>query len=147
MGKFTSDNQPKDRGKSFKTKLMAALKKESMIDVGDDETEEEAFIRHWAKRAFDPSDASSGMLLKGIADRCYPALKSTMPTVDFAFDPEATPSEQVIQILDAAASDNLPPDVANIFIQSIKAAVDVQLGTDLKARIEALESLLDERSS
>ncbi len=149
-GRFGPDYQPENRRhKSFKTLLLQTLKEQALVECGEDATRDEmelAFIGSIARRAYDLKDPSSGMLLKEMLVRAYPALKPTMPLIEFEFDRSGSVGEQVAQILQAASSNQVPPDVANIFVQTLKAAIDIEAATDLKARIEHLESVLNDRA-
>ena len=134
------------RGKSFKTKILEVIQAESLLDVcenADKNTVERAYLKHIAKRAFDKDDQASPTLLKELLSKSYAGLKATLPTLEFDFDKDSTPAQQVNQILHASSTGIIPPDVAAIFIQSIKNAVDIEQATDLKERIEALEKMLN----
>ena len=142
---FTADKQPKGRGKAFKTLLMETIKKEALMGVSKNTglpNVELAFIKHWATRAFDPDDTHSGALLKELAAKSYPSLKPVLETIEFSFDPSATPAEQASQVLAAAASGLISPDVAVIFISAIKSNIDIEMNTEIKARVEKIEELL-----
>ena len=69
-----------------------------------------------------------------------------MEPVNFEFDKNASPAQQSIQVLDAAANGDIPPDVAQIFINAIKSNIDIEAATELKERIEKLEALLGTQS-
>lgn len=142
---FSSDKQPKGRGKAFKTLLMETVKKHSLMGVPKNTSLpniELAFIKHWAERAFDPEDAHSGSLLKELAAKSYPSLKPVLETIEFTFDPEATPARQASQVLAAAAAGQIAPDVAVIFIAAIKSNLDIEINTDIKERLEKIEAML-----
>lgn len=146
MAKFSSENQPNTRGKSFKTKLIDAIQRESLLEAKEGESQEkteERFLSHMAKRAFDPDDQASATLLKELLSKSYASLKSTLPTIEFDFDATKTPAEQVTQLMDAASQGILPPDVAITFVHAIKAAVDIEESTDLRKRIEELERIMN----
>jgi len=150
MGKqFSKDYQPTKRGRSFKSKLMEAIKKECLNDCDDstsDKTAEEKFLSHVAKRAFNPDDPASGTLIKELLAKSYASIKPTLEKVEFEFDATKPAHEQSAQILQAAANGDIPPDVATIFIQAVKSNIDIEESTELKERIEKLEKLLDERA-
>ncbi len=52
------------------------------------------------------------------------------------------PHEQAAAVLDAIASGVIPNDIGSMFIQSIKAAIDIEEYTSLKTRIEEIEKSL-----
>ena len=139
---FTSGNQPKGRGRSFKNKLIEVIKAESLAgaSINDgDETAEKKFIATVAKRAFDSEDAQSHILLKELLSKSYTTLKPTMPLVDFDLEEGATPIQKAEAILQAVSMGCIPPDVGAMLISAAKAVIDIELGTDLKERIQALE--------
>lgn len=139
---FTSENQPKGRGRSFKNKLLEVIKSESLagVSINDgDETAEKKFIAAVAKRAFDSEDAQSHILLKELLSKSYTTLKPTMPLVDFDLEEGATPIQKAEAILQAVSMGCIPPDVGAMLISAAKAVIDIELGTDLKERIQALE--------
>ena len=146
---FSTENQPvRRRGKLFKTLLMDSLRENALIGLSENDSAEDAeraFIKEVAGRALG-NDSNSGMLLKELVGRSYPSLKPVMQCVEFDFDKTGSVSEQVGQIIEAASNNQIPPDVANLFVQTIKAAIDIEASVDLKARIEALETLLNERA-
>ena len=144
---FSSENQPpKGRGKSFKNKLLETVREEALLDVpssASKERAEQAVLAHMARRAFDPDDGASGMLLKTIFDKAYTSLKAVMPTVEFEYEVSECPVERANQIILAASKGQLPPDVAAIFLQAVKAASDIEVNTELKNRIEKLEAMIN----
>jgi len=131
---FTSENQPpkKGRGKSERTKILEALKRQSMTEDG--------FYDHLVMRALDPGDSFA---MREILNRFSPLKKSVMPEVEFEFNKEGTPVEQVSQLLDAVSNRQIPPDVATMLIGAIKGAIEIEVNTELKSRLENLEKMLD----
>jgi len=144
---WTKDNRPpRGRGKSFKSKLLDAIQRDSLLDAeeGEDPAKtEERFISHMAERAFDASDNASATLLKELLSKSYSSLKQTLPTLEFEFDAKSSPSQQVMQLMEAASKGEIAPDIAVTFVNAVKAAVEIEQATDLKTRIEQLEKLLD----
>ncbi len=144
---FSSEYRPRQgRGKSFKTKMLDAVRREALLGVDDTDMDlqevESRFISHLTKRALDVDDKDSSFLLKEIIGRCFSPLKATLPTVEFEFDANASPSEQVTQLMDAASKGEISPDIAISFVHAVKAAVEIEEFTDLKERIEKLEQLV-----
>jgi len=140
----TGDNLP-SRGRSAKTLILEMMRDESLIDLDPNSTKEEAekaFLKHIAKRAFNIEDANSGRCLTLLVNKGWPNIKPSNEAVEFEFDEEALPHKQAGQVMSAAASGVIPPDIANTFIQSIKAMIDIEEYTDLKDRIEKLEKAL-----
>ncbi len=134
------------RGRSNRTKLLEAIREESLIGLTPSSTQDEAEKAHFlhiAKRAYDGiDDKDSGMLLKHLGDKCWPNLKPTMENVNFDFDPSATPSVQSQQVLKAAADGIIPPDIASVFIGSIASMLKIEEVTEIKERLDKLEELL-----
>ena len=130
---FSSNNQPVSRrGKAERTKILEALKRSGKT--------EDDFYDHLVARALDSEDTFA---LREILNRFSPLKKSVLPDVEFEFDKLGSPTQQAAQILDATSSGVIPPDIALIFIQSIKSALDIEQATDLKERVDALEAMLN----
>jgi hypothetical protein len=145
MSEFTSDNQPKGRGRSFKTKLFEVIRNESLLDLEPNasiDTAENAYLKHFATRAFDSSDQASGALLKELLSKSYPGLKATMPTIDFDLPENSTPIQKANAILKAVSEGGIPPDVGALLIQAAKYTIDIEIGTEMKERIEKIEESL-----
>jgi hypothetical protein len=147
--RFSSTNQPKGRGKSTKTLILDMLREESLLELDSKSSKqdaEKAFFKHVALRATNFEDPNSGMCLNLLANKGWANVKPSNETVSFDFDQAAEPHIQAGQVMLAASSGIIPPDIANTFIQSIKAMVDIEEYVDLKARIEKLESALNGES-
>lgn len=145
-GRFTSERQPKSRGRPLLYKLLDTIRDESLLKVGAGASRaecERAYLKHLAVRAFDSEDQSSGTLLKSLLDKTYSSVKATMAPVEFEYDHTVNPTAQVNQIIHAASVGDIPPDVAAIFLQAVKNAVDIEESTELKMRIEALEKSIN----
>lgn len=139
------DNLP-GRGRAIKTLMLEAIREESLLSLTPKSTREDAekaYLKHIAKRAFNPEDPASPTLIKTLMDKSYPSIKATMPTYDFEFDVNAKPMEQASQIIKASSTGQIPPDVASVFVQSIKNMIDIEEYTDLKERIEKLEAIIN----
>jgi len=131
-GTFSKENQPKNRkGKSERTKILESFKRLS-------KTEEE-FYDLLTSKAFDPEDSFS---FKELLLRVSPLPKATNPLVKFKFPKDAKPHVQAAHVLAAIAEGEIPSDIGNVFIQSIKSMIDIEEYTDLKERIEAIEQSL-----
>ena len=146
---FTEDNQPdpnkKKRGKSFKSLLMDAIKEDSLLELPDKakkEDVERAFIKHIAIRATDYEDKDSATLLKELLSKSYPALKSALAPIKFDLPDNATPIETAEAIMKAVSDGYVPPDIGVMLIQASKHVIDIEVGTELKERIERLEEAL-----
>ncbi len=144
-GQFGKNRKPPGRGKSFKTKLLETIRDESLVELrsnASNDAVEKAYLKHFATRAFDDSDPNSATLLKELLSKSYPSMKAVMPEYEFEFDVAESPTDQVGQIIKAASEGQIPPDVAGIFLSAIKNAADIELATDIKARITEIEKKL-----
>lgn len=131
---FSAENQPSSgnrRGKSPKTKILEALKRQS-------KTEDE-FWDLLILRALDPDD---NIALKEILARLSPTTKATLPNIEFKFDAKATPKVQASQILDAAAKGIIAPDIAQIFVSSLASMMKIEEVTELAKRLTEIEKQL-----
>lgn len=138
------DNLP-PRGRAFKTLLMETIREESLLEVDSKASKEEtekAFIRHAAKRAFDPNDQSSATILNEFMKRSFPPLKPTNETVEFVFPEDGTPAQKAFSVISAISKGDIPPDIGQTIMGIIKDSVVIEEATDLKARIEELEQKL-----
>ncbi len=84
----------------------------------------------------------NSILLNLVLNRIEPPLKATSPMVEFNFTKESEPHIQASEVLQAVSNGQLAPDIGNMFIQSIKAMIDIEEYTNLKQRIEEIEKSL-----
>ena len=134
------------RGKSKKTLILDTLKAKGLLKLrknSTDEAAEMAFFGEIAQVAFNPEDKDRAMCLKLLADKGWASVKPSSELVSFDFDINALPHIQAAQVMDAAAAGQIPPDIANTFIQSIKSMIDIEEYTDLKERIVKLEAIIN----
>ena len=145
---FSEGMQPdKRRGKSKRTLILEAIKEESLLTVSPDSSNEEcekAFFGHILKRAVNPEDQNSAMLLKTVLDKGWSSVKSSMEPVKFTLDKSKTLDNQASQILLAISDGDLPPDVGVMMINAITNMLKIKEVTDLEERIKALEADEDE---
>jgi len=138
------DNLPA-RGRAFKTILFEVIREESLLDLKEGATRddaEKAFISHAAQRAFNPADNNSNVVLTEFLKRTFPPLKQTQESIEFKFPQDGTPTDKAFAVVEAISNGSLPADVGQTIIGIIKDAVVIEESTDLKARIEELESKL-----
>ena len=131
---FDKNKQPKKRkprGKDKRTLILEAMKRQGKT--------QECFYDMLVERSFNLDD---NFAFKEVLTRMYPVSKSVAPLVEFEFPKKEKPHIQAAYVLEAVASGLIPSDIGNMFIQSIKAMIDIEEYTDLKARIEALEKAL-----
>lgn len=149
MAKSTTTLKPGDnlpaRGRSNRTLILEVLRERGHLELTDKSTKEDAekaFFHNVATTAFNLEDQNRGMCLKLLADKGWASVKPSSEMINFNFDEDALPHIQAAQVMKAAAEGRIPPDIANTFIQSIKAMIDIEEYTDLKTRIENLEKVL-----
>jgi len=133
------------RGKAFKTLLLESIKEGSLLGVSHNDTKEkveQAYVNHIAARAFDAKDPQSATLLKELLSKSYPGLKSTMPNIEFDLPKDSTPIQKANAILEAVSSGVIAPDVGALLIQAAKYTIDIEMGTEMKDRIEKIEESL-----
>jgi len=132
---FNKDNQPKERkarGKSERSTILEAMKRAGPTAEG--------FYDLLMEKAFNPED---NFTFKELLNRMSPLPKAGNPIVEFDFPKEAKPHIQAAFVLDAVAGGVIPSDIGNMFVQSIKAMIDIEEYTDLKERIIKLEETLN----
>jgi len=154
---YTSENQPdpslKVRGKAKKTLMLDAIR--AQCEGGEQE-----FLKKVVEHAlgFDGAAATEDtpetapippnpQLLTLVLNRIEPPLKATMPLIEFDFDHTAKPHEQAAQVIEAVSNGIMSPDIGSMFISSIKSMLEIEEYTELKARIERLEDVLNGESS
>ena len=146
MGKkFTEDYQPGKRGPSKKTLILDAIKEQSLIDSNPNMSNaevEKLFFAHTAKRAFNPSDESNTMLLKLLFDKGWASVKPELEKVNFEFDSSKPATQQANDILKAVSGGDISPDAAKAVMDIVKMAIDIEVNTELKQRIEEIEKAL-----
>lgn len=140
----TGDNLP-PRGRSNKTIILEMMRENSHLKLNKKSTKEDAekaFFNTVANSAFNLEDQNRSMCLKLLADKGWASIKPSSEMINFDFDEGAPPHVQAAQVMKGAADGVIPPDIANTFINSIKAMIDIEEGTDLRERIEAIEKSL-----
>lgn len=137
-GRFTPENQPKDRpgrGKSERTKILEAMKRTGK--------NEEGFYDLLVKRAYNPDDSFAfGELLKRLA----PIKKSVAPLINFELPEDAKPHEKADYVIKAIASGEIPADIGAIVINGITSMLKIQEVTDFEERLAELEKVNNDQS-
>ena len=133
---FSPANQPSSngntRGKSPKTKSLAALKKVT------GKTEDDLY-EYIVEQAFNHADKDMMDLFLKTA---VPTARTTLPPVSFQYDRSLPYHEKCEVVMEAMAKGELPPDVGLDIINSIKHIATVHEQEQLVKRIEHLEQLL-----
>ena len=139
----------KPRGKSKKNVVLEALKAKGVLGLRANSTNEKAesaFFGEIVNTALNEEDNNRGMCLKLLADKGWASVKPSSERIFFEFDKDAAPHIQAAQVMDGMATGQIPPDIGNSFIQSIKAMIDIEEFTSLKDRIDKLEAALNGES-
>lgn len=126
-----SRTKMKGRGKSDRTKILDAMKREGETENG--------FYDLLIRKAFNTED---NFTFNELLKRISPIAKSVAPMINFDFPKKAKPHEQASAVMIAVASGVIPPDLGSLFVSSIKSMIDIEEYTDLKERIEKLEKAL-----
>lgn len=140
------DNLPA-RGKAKRTLILEAIREQSLIDSTPDSTQEETerlFFGHIAKRALNPEDPNSSVLIKTLMDKGWASVKPSMELVEYSYDPNSTLSDQASQIMGAVSKRELAPDVANMLIGAIASMLKIEEITKIKDEIEEIKRLMGE---
>lgn len=136
--KFSSENQPRNRVKTYRTILLDALK------AANKPMSEEEFITYYIDKALEQDDAG---MMREIFLRLNPVPKPVAPPIEFEFPNNGTPVEKMDAIISGIASGSVPTDLGKMMAEIIKAGMDVQEVTELAARLERLEKLLEEQGN
>ena len=130
--KFSKDNQPKNRrGKSERTKLLEAFKKEGKT--------EEGFYQKMVELAFNSED---NFARSEVFKRIYPVTKAIMPTSEWEFPIKGTPLEKADAIYNAISKGKLPPDVGLSLISSLTNLIKIEEVTEIKRDLEEIKEKL-----
>lgn len=137
------------RGKSKRNVVLEALKAKGVLGLRKNSTNENAeaaFFGELVTVALNVGDNNRGMCIKILADKGWASVKPSSERIFFDFDKDAPPHAQAAQVMDGMAVGKIPPDIGNTFIQSIKAMIDIEEYTELRRRIEMLETALNGES-
>ena len=157
-GNITAENRKDmpNRGKAKKTLMLEAIRAEykggeleffqGVVKhaMGSPETQAEDDDGQLQTVAAVPANP---VLLNLVITRIEPPLKAMMPLTEFEFDPKLKPHEQAAQVIDAVSTGTITPDVGSMFVATIKSMLEIEEHTELKARIEKLEAMVNAESS
>lgn len=139
--KFSSDNQPPPRGKSYRTVLLEALR------AANNPMNEIEFVTYYINRAMTSDDAQASGMLREIFLRLNPIPKPVAPPIEFDFPADGTPVEKMDAIIKGVSTGAVPADIGKMMADIIKSGLDIQEVTELTARLERLEKLLEEKNA
>jgi hypothetical protein len=138
MAKFGKNNQPPNEHKrlpKFRTRMIDALKARGV--------DEQGFVALLVSKALD-GEGNNGVYISELLKRYAPITKATLEPVDIAnFPQEGTPLQKAEAVYNAMAAGEIPPDVGQIFIDSISKLLAIEEITELKARLDKLEAIVN----
>jgi len=134
---FSKDNQPKPENRSGGP---SSIKRKIIEALGRANLSEEQFIDMLVLKALD----EGGIYLQELLKRYSPITKQTFETIAITDWPkDGTPIQKAEVILNAMASGDIPPDLGNLFIESISKSLGIEEITELSKRLEALEAIIN----
>lgn len=148
MGKFSSTNQPKGRGKSKQTLIIEAIKEKALLGLDENSSKEDAekaVFGFLAESAFQPTPDTaviSSTCLSTLMKKGWPDMKPVMPTVEFELT-GVNPTEKANEVLKAIADGVIPADIAKILVDVIKSSIEIEKITELMDRIANIEKMLE----
>lgn len=134
---FSSENQPPNkRGKDKRKLLIEALERKGFT--------EETLYDTIVDMAINQRDTA---MMKELIVRFSPLPKPVAPVFEVDFPDEGTPVEKIDAVIRGIASGIIPADIGKMFAEVIKTGLDVAEVTELAARLERLEKLLEQQHS
>ncbi len=134
---FNSENQPKNRrGKDKRQLLIAALERQGFS--------EDALYDKIVNMAVREGDSA---MMKELIVRFSPLPKPVAPTFEVDFPDEGTAVEKIDAVIRGIATGVIPADLGKTFAEVVRVGLDVREVTELAARLERLEKLLEEQSA
>lgn len=135
--KFGQDNQPtKRRGKAKNTLFIEALERKGLTEQDLYDAIVDLAINH--------RDAS---MMKELIVRFSPLPKPVAPTFEVDFPDEGTAVEKIDAVIRGIATGVIPADLGKTFAEVVRVGLDVREVTELAARLERLEKLLEEQNA
>lgn len=134
---FSSDNQPPNkRGKDKRKLLVEALERKGHT--------EETLYDTIVDMAINQRDTA---MMKELIVRFSPLPKPVAPVFEVEFPDDGTPVEKIDAVIRGIASGIIPADIGKMFAEVIKTGLDVAEVTELAARLERLEKLLEQQNA
>lgn len=133
---FSSENQPPNkRGKDKRKLLIEALERKGFT--------EETLYDTIVDMAINQRDTA---MMKELIVRFSPLPKPVAPVFEVDFPDYGTPVEKIDAVIRGIASGIIPADIGKMFAEVIKTGLDVAEVTELAARLERLEKLLEQQN-
>lgn len=134
---FTADNQPKNRrGKDKRKLLVDALERKGYT--------EETLYDTIVDMAITERDTA---MMKELIVRFSPLPKPVAPVFEVDFPDDGTPVQKIDAVIRGIAGGVIPADIGKMFAEVIKTGLDVAEVTELAARLERLEKLLEQQNA
>jgi len=134
---FNSENQPKNRrGKDKRQLLIAALERQGLS--------EDALYDKIVQMAEHEGESAR---MKELIVRFSPLPKPVAPTFEVDFPDEGTAVEKIDAVIRGIATGVIPADLGKTFAEVVRVGLDVREVTELAARLERLEKLLEEQGN
>lgn len=139
--KFSSEYQPEKRGggpSSAMKKLRDALERKfSSGDVEGYDTFEDWLV--------DKALSEGGVYLQVVTSRAVPTYKPTLEPIKIDYPKDGTAVQKAEAVYDAIAGGEISPDVGQILIDALSKMLNIEELTDLKARLERIEEILNKQ--
>ncbi len=139
--KFSSEYQPENRGggpSSAMKKLRDALERKfASGDVDGYNTFEDWLV--------DKALSEGGVYLQVVTSRAVPTYKPTLEPIKIEYDKNGTAVEKAAAVYNAVADGEVPADVGSMLIDSLSKMLNIEELTDLKARLERIEEILNKQ--
>lgn len=133
---FSSENQPPNkRGKDKRKLLIEALERKGFT--------EETLYDTIVDMAINQRDTA---MMKELIVRFSPLPKPVAPVFEVDFPDDGTPVEKIDAVIRGIASGIIPADIGKMFAEVIKTGLDVAEVTELAARLDRLEKLLEQQN-
>jgi len=86
-----------------------------------------------------------GVYLQIVASRAVPTYKPTLEPIKIDYDKNGTAVEKASAVYNAVADGEIPADVGSMLIDSLSKMLNIEELTDLKARLERIEEILNKQ--
>lgn len=86
-----------------------------------------------------------GVYLQIVASRAVPTYKPTLEPIKIEYDKNGTAVEKAAAVYNAVADGEIPADVGSMLIESLSKMLNIEELTDLKARLERIEEILNKQ--
>jgi len=86
-------------------------------------------------------------MMKELIVRFSPLPKPVAPTFEVDFPDEGTAVEKIDAVIRGIATGVIPADLGKTFAEVVRVGLDVREVTELAARLERLEKLLEEQGN